>query len=272
MAKNELQTTREQISFAHRRYPTYCVSPNLISAAGSEEFPGFGGTGFFARRGDEVFYVTARHCLTKDPNEDIASLAARLHIPYTLTSSTQTTNDYVQFAEVISLPHKSDDIPGRFVDVLVLTIHRPVDTYLYDMLLERAVKLPPNGAWLDKFVQHPTAKADFDRGKGIRFTAIGYPKEGTSSKIEYPDGAPVEIVTQSAKFHGFLGKGTGPDRYMLNDVSWGGDLNGFSGSPIIVGFKNEDGYNFALAGMLVSGGPKKVQFIRISLITEALKT
>ena len=27
---------------------------------------------------------------------------------------------------------------------------------------------------------------------------------------------------------------------MLNDVSWNGDLNGFSGSPIIVGFKNED--------------------------------
>ena len=126
-----MQKTREQISFVHSTYPTNCVSPNLISAQGIEEFPGFGGTGFFARRGDDVFYVTARHCLTKKPNDDIASLAARLHIPYTLTSSTQTTNDYVQFDEVISLKHDSDDIPGQFVDVLVLTIHRPIDARLY---------------------------------------------------------------------------------------------------------------------------------------------
>ena len=105
----------------------------------------------------------------------------------------------------------------------------------------------------------------------IQWPAASWPW-GTSSKIDYPEGEPVEIVTQSAKFDGFLGRGTGPDRYMLNDVSWDGDLNGFSGSPIIVGFKNEDGYNYALAGMLVSGGPKKAQFIRISLITEALKT
>lgn len=241
MVGTDVKETRQQISFSHRTYPTDCVSPNLISAEGIEEFPGFGGTGFFARRGDDVFYVTARHCLSKQPDADIAGLAARLHIPYLLTSSTQSTNDYVQFDEVISLKHDSDDIPGQYVDVLVMTIHRPVDANLYEVLLERAVRLPPSGAWLDDFVQHPTVKADFDSGKGIRFTVIGYPKEGTSSKIDYPEGEPVEIVTQSAKFHGFLGRGTGPDRYMLNDVSWDGDLNGFSGSPIIVGFKNEDG-------------------------------
>lgn len=156
--------------------------------------------------------------------------------------------------------------------VLVMTIHRPADSGLYEKLLARAVKLPPNGGWLDNFAQHPTVKADFDSGKGIRFTAIGYPSEGTVSKIEYPEGQPVEIVTQSAKVDGHLGKGTGSDRYMLNDVSWDGDLNGFSGSPIIVGFKNADGHNYALAGMLVSGGPKKAQFIRISLVTEALRS
>jgi hypothetical protein len=58
---------------------------------------------------------------------------------------------------------------------------------------------------------------------------------------------------------------------MLYDVSWDGDLNGFSGSPVILEFKSEDGRNYALAGMLVSGGAKKAQFIRISLITQALK-
>lgn len=266
------EVLRQKIAFTHSTYPADCASPNLITADGIEEFPGFSGTGFFARRGDEVFYVTARHCLTKQPDADIASLVARLHIPYRLTDSTVATDDFVQFDKVISLKHSSDDIPGQFVDVLVMTIRRPADTSLYETLLARAVKLPPDGQWLDNFVQHSRVKPDFDNGKGIRFTAIGYPNEGTVSNIEYPEEQPVKIVTQAAKIDGHLGKGTDIDRYMLNDVSWGGDLNGFSGSPIFVGFKNEDGHNYALAGMLVSGGPKKAQFIRISLLTEALKT
>ena len=48
-------------------------------------------------------------------------------------------------------------------------------------------------------------------------------------------------------------------------------MNGFSGSPVIDGFRDDAGNNYALAGMLVSGGAQKVQFIKISLITEALK-
>lgn len=266
-----MQGTRLEISFVHSEYPTDCISPNLMSVEGMEEFPGFGGTGFFVRRSDEVFYVTARHCLTKQQDVEIGSLAAQLHIPYTLTQSTRTTDDYVQFDEVISLKHNSDDIPGQFVDVLVMTIHRPADADLYEKLLARAAKLPPNGRWLDNFVHHPVTRAQLDHGNGIPFTAIGYPSAGTATKIEYPERQPIEIVTQSAKIVGHIGKGTGPDRYMLNDVSWNGDMNGFSGSPVIVGFKNEGGHNYALAGMLVSGGPKKAQFIRISLLLEALK-
>jgi hypothetical protein len=271
VAVDALTKMRARISFAHSTYPDACVSPNLLSVEGLDEFPGFGGTGFFARRGDDVFYITARHCLTKQEEIDIASLAARLHIPYALTDSTRTTTDYVGFAEVLSLKHDSEEMPGRFVDVVVLTIRKPENKELHEKLLERAVKLPPSGQWLDSFVMHPVVKDDFEAGKGIRFTAIGYPQQGTATKIEYPAGQPVEIVTQAAKFSGHLGKGTGPDRYMLNDVSWEGDLNGFSGSPVIVGFRNQEGNNYALGGMLVSGGAQKAQFIRISLITEALK-
>lgn len=266
-----LAKLRERISFVHKEYPADCISPNLMSIEGIEEFPGFGGTGFFARREDIVFYITARHCLSKLHNVDIARLAARLHIPYSLTGSTLTTTDYVQFGEVISLKHDSDDIPGSFVDVVVLTINRIAMPSLYDKLRARSVKLPPSGQWLENFVHHPVAKDDYESGKGILFTAIGFPKDGTASKIEYPDGQPVEIVTQSAKFSGYLGRGSGPDRYMLNDVSWQGDLNGFSGSPVIVGFRNGDEGGYALAGMIVSGGAQKAQFIKISLITEALK-
>jgi hypothetical protein len=256
----------KRISFIHNEYPVECISPNLLSIEGIEAFPGFGGTGFFARRGDAVFYITARHCLTKQQDVDITRMVVGLHIPYSLTGSTSRTTDYVQFGEAITLKHDSDDIPGRFVDVVVLTINRPAMPSLYDKLIARAVKLPPSGKWLENFVQHPVAKVYYETGKGIPFTAIGYPLDGTVSKIEYPDGQPVDIVTQSALFSGHLGRGTGPDRYMLNDVSWQGDLNGFSGSPVIVRY----GDNYALAGMLVSGGGQKAQFIKISLITEAV--
>lgn len=260
-----------RIGFTHSAFPADCVSPNLMSIEGVEEFPGFGGTGFFARRGDAVFYITARHCLTKQDDVDIASLATQLHIPYTLTGSTRSTDDYVQFAEVLSLKHDSADIPGQFVDVLVLTIRRPRSAVLYASLIQRAVKLPPNGRWLDSFVAHPMVKDDLKATKGIRFTVIGYPEHGTDTQITYPEGAPIEIVTQVAEFSGYLSEGTGPDRLMLNDVSWKGDLNGFSGSPVIVQFRNSERNNYALAGMMVSGGAQKAQFVRISLITEALK-
>ncbi|MGM9488089.1 hypothetical protein [Ideonella sp. YS5] len=271
MTAQNLDAKRLQISFVHPAYPTSCISPNLMTAEGVDEYPGFSGTGFFARRGDTVFYITARHCLTMDQDADVAALAARLHIPYSLAARTESTDDYVQFEDVLSLKHESDDVPGRFIDVLVLTVRRPTGAALYNELLERAVKLPYNGQWLDQFVNHPSAKEDLESGKGIRFTVMGYPREGTASQIEYPEDEPVEIVTQAARFSGYLARGTGPDRYMLTEVDWPGDLSGFSGSPVIVGFRNDEGSNYALAGMLVSGGGRLAQFIKISLITEALK-
>ena len=58
---------------------------------------------------------------------------------------------------------------------------------------------------------------------------------------------------------------------MLNHVSWLGDLIGSSGSPVIVGVRNDEGRNYVLAGMLVSGGAQSAQFIRIRVIADALK-
>lgn len=262
----------ETISFAHTTDPAICASPNLMTADGAEEYPGFSGTGFFAKRGDEVFYITARHCLTKDHDADISALAANLHIPYDLNGDTETTRDYVQFNQALSLRHESDDIAGKFVDLLVLTISRPPEKHKYEKLLNRAIKLPPTGEWLDRLIEHPSVKNDFETGKSIRFSVVGFPHEGTTSNIEYPDNMPIKIVAQAAKFLGYLGRGTGPDRYMLNEVTWPDDLNGFSGSPVIVHWRKGDNSNYALAGVMVTGGGNKAQFIRISLVSEALKS
>lgn len=266
MHGEDLAAMRERISFVQDRYPNDCISPNLITSPGLEEYPGFGGTGFFAKWESQAYYITARHCLTKQKDVDVGQLAARLHVPYSLSCSTHTTKDYVQFSEVLLLKHNSDEIPGAFVDVLVFPISRSENAAHYDNLLARAVKLPPTGQWLDEFIQHPVARNDYERGKGIRVTAIGYPVDGTASAIEYTENQPAEIVTQFAKLSGYLSKGAGPDRYMLSEVSWEGDMNGFSGSPVFVGFRHNGTPNYALAGMLVSGSSKKAHFIKISII------
>lgn len=259
------------VSFLHSGLPVNCISPNIMTEADLEEYPGMAGTGFIARRGDRLFYITARHCLTKDHKVDIGALAGRLHIPIRLQGRTAKSSDYVQFDHAISLRHDSEDIPGELVDLLVLSIVTPSIDKQRKHLLSRAVKLPPNGQWIDGFFTQPIVQDGIDKGKGPNFTVVGYPKKGTNSEIFYPeqDGEKLNIHMHPAKFQGRLARGTYPDRYKLTEVTWEHDLNGFSGSPVFVAHENEHGYQYALAGMAVIGGNGAAQFIKISIISLA---
>lgn len=119
----------------------------------------------------------------------------------------------------------------------------------------------------------PLVQERISDGKGPKFVVIGYPKFGTSSEISYPEkaGESLDIKTQAAKFHGYLADGFYPDRFKLTGITWKHDLNGFSGSPVFVAFKNENGPQYGLAGMLVTGGNGMAQFIKISVITQAIQ-
>ncbi|GBH18451.1 Pimeloyl-ACP methyl ester carboxylesterase [Pseudomonas syringae pv. actinidiae] len=66
------------------------VSPNILVHQDYEKFPGLQGTGFFCSKNGVLYYVTARHCLTKDNKEDIAKFAAMLRIPF--SQSTDSTS------------------------------------------------------------------------------------------------------------------------------------------------------------------------------------
>ncbi|OUL90113.1 hypothetical protein [Paraburkholderia hospita] len=244
-----------------------------MTEADLEEYPGMAGTGFIARRGDKLFYITARHCLTKDHKIDIGALAGRLHIPFSLQGETVKSSDYVQFEHAISLKHQSEDLPGELIDLLVLNIAIPSNQKQRKHLLNRAVKLPPSGQWLDGFFHLPVVQNGINEAKGPKFTAIGYPKEGTSSEIFYPEqeGEKLNIHTQPAKIHGYLAQGAYPDRYQLTGMTWQHDLNGFSGSPVFVAYKNENGHQYGLAGMMATGGNGMAQFIKISVITSAIQ-
>lgn len=261
------------ISFVHSGFPQNCVSINLIVEPGYERYPQRSGTGFFAKRGDQLYYLTARHCLTKDQTADVSEIAARLHVPIYLQGRTLTSADYVSFSDAISLKHNSEDIPGEVIDLVVFSIEKPVKESNRKHLLSRAVKLPPSGLWLNDFTEHELAAGAIESGEGITLTGIGYPYEGTATDIEYTNepSQSIEIVTQQAKFTGHLTNAYSPDRAMLHNVSWDQDLNGFSGSPVFIGFKNRHGNQYALAGMLVTGGNRKAQFIKIGVIMSAFK-
>jgi hypothetical protein len=261
------------VSFLHSGCPIRCIALNLLTEEGWEQFPRRLGTGFFARRGTKIYYLTARHCLTKELDADIAQVAVRLHIPYFSEGHTLSSDDYVSFDEAISLRHNSPDIPGELLDLVVLSVAEPKSDRNRKHLLSRAAKLPPTGEWLDEFIAHPVALGAVTAGAGITLCGIGYPYEGTQTDITYADdhSEPLEIVTQAAKFTGQLSHGGSPDRLMLNSISWSHDLNGFSGSPVFVGHRTEHGPQYALAGMIVSGGGGRAQFIRISVIRKGFE-
>jgi hypothetical protein len=261
------------ISFIHSGYPKDCASINLIVEPGLEQFPQRSGTGFFVKRGKKLYYLTARHCLTKNQFDDISKIAAKLHVSFYLQGRTTTSADYVSFSEAISLKHDSEEIPGVLIDLVVLSIDLPSREKDRKHLLSRAVKMPPTGEWLDAFMAQDLAQSAIKAGEGITLSGIGYPYDGTATNIDYPEmpSQPIEIVTQQAKFTGHLAEGYSPDRAMLQNVTWDRDLNGFSGSPVFIGFKNRNGRQYALAGMLVTGGNGKAQFIKIGIIMSAFE-
>jgi len=260
-------------SFPHSEFPINCISPNFLVSDGWEQYPRRLGTGFFARRAEKIYYITARHCLSNDPNANINSLIAGLHIPIYLEGSTASSSDYVSFGEMVTIKHNSQDIPGNFLDLVVLSVVEPINSQKWESLLSRAAKLPPTGEWLDNFMAQSRVRDLIAAGESIEFSCIGYPYESTLTDINYPDheNEQLRIVTQSVKFTGNLSPGTYSDRLMLTNLSWVNDLNGFSGSPVFVSYPSESGCMHALAGMVVSGGACKVQFLKIGIICQAFK-
>lgn len=260
-----------EISFLHSGMPINCISPNIIVEAGMEQLPGMAGTGFIARHKNRLFYVTARHCLTKNDDLDIGIVSRGLRIPVSLNSD--VGSDCLEFDKAISVRHKNHDIPGLFLDLVVLSIATPLRSKERKQLLSRAVKLPPTGDWLDRLFANPIVQEDINSGRGPKFTVIGYPYSGTDSMIIYPEncGGFPYVDIKPAKFHGYLAQGDYPDRYKLTGLTWKHDLNGFSGSPVFVAYRNADGHQYALAGMIVTGGGQFAQFVKINFITQAIE-
>jgi V8-like Glu-specific endopeptidase len=253
---------RSRIALLHSGLPD-CASPIVSHADGHPDILGMHGTGFFARKGNAVIFITARHCLGSGNEEDLSEAASRLRIPYILNGVKKSDRDFIEFDSVYSFEHQSSDIPGSFVDFVILTITVKPGTWQDKRLRSRAAKLPPTGNWLDEFARTRISQQAFLNRGIIQLVTVGYPRYGTQTEIDDLG----DVVTQSVVACGTLGPGVYPHTMTMTDITWQNDLNGFSGSPVFLSYRSENGIQCALAGVLVAGGNRQAQFIRINQIT-----
>lgn len=254
-------TTQQKIPFLHSGIPD-CTSPVVSYAEGYPEYPGIHGTGFFARKGNFVIFITARHCLVNNNADDVRSVASRLQVPYALEGYKSSRKDYVEFDGVYSFSHQSAEIPGKYADFVILTIKIRPGSWQDKHLRSRAAKLPPTGNWLDDYCRAQITEQFVLNGGNIPMLILGYPHEGTSTEVSTERG----IFTQRVIASGMLRPGVYPYTMSLVNITWSHDLNGFSGSPVFLVFRDMHGPQYALAGMIVLGGNRQAQFIRISQI------
>ena len=254
------------ISFVHPAFPAESISPNILVSEGLEQYPGFQGTGFFCVKNNSLFYLTARHCLTKDNSVDISNLAKCLRIPF--SPSTDLDRSTVPFDCAYSVIHNSEDLPGVYLDAVAFRVANCISAEKRELLMKRAVKLPPSGEWFRKFLNSGQAKACFESGAGIKLTGAGFPLDDEFTVAEYPEGDN-ELAAMRATpvgFKGEVGPGAYDDRVKLNNVTWSGTTNGLSGSPVFIGFAKNNEPSYALVGMFVTAGGGMGQMMTVDFL------
>lgn len=252
----------QKISFLHSGLPN-CTSPIVSHIVGYPEYPFMHGTGFFARKGNALLFITARHCLTKSGQDDVPSIASRLQIPYKLSGYKSHRGDFVEFDSIYQFKSPLENSPDDYVDFVILTIKVTPKSWQDKHMRSRAAKLPPTGEWLEIFTRHQIVEQALLTGTEIPLVAVGYPHEGTLNGIDDNGG----IIVQRVLTSGFLRNGTLAHTMYIDDIKWDHDIGGFSGSPIFLRYTNQNGIQYALVGMIILGSHKKAHFIPISLIT-----
>lgn len=257
-----------KVSFAHTDYPIECISANIFVEKDFEDYPYRRGTGFFAKRGRDLYYITAKHCLEKHDKHSTSDAAARLRIVAQFNKSNIRANDYVLFEKMVILKSQLLGIE-EIADVLIFPITKFKNNKQREIIFSRAVKIPPTGNWIDELINSPIAQEDIVAERGMSVSSIGYPTSGTATDITNFKDNNDTIVLQAAKFSGDIAISSDDNKLKMTNISWEGDLDGFSGSPVFVGYKNESGKNYALAGMLITGSSRQAHFLKINVITKA---
>lgn len=237
-----------------RYIPFYSVSAIILENKDYSDMPFFSGTGFFVNFPlfDEIFFVTAKHCIIGSDGKELGTVKIKYH-------PNQTDNESVNFHEYILTKEVNAPVEEETEDIAIFIVGRVTDEK-QKMLRSRALRLLHQDD-IDLIIKK------LKETKGSVRT-VGFPS--VSKDIDYDQGV---ATIQPRGFHGKItGDGDLKNRYKIEGLNWkDGGLEGFSGSPILELLPSPDGNIVPVPiGVLVTGNVKSAQFLSINVVSNTI--
>lgn len=232
--------------------PFQSVAPIVLLNDAYPDYPFFSGSGFFVEFSpyDSIFFVTARHCIFNEDN----SLKGDIQISW---HTSQNLSEPVPFSKCMIAKTKNSS--GFFEDICVFVVGS-IASEKAQFLKNRSLKIQHQEN-VDLLLQH------IEHAKE-NLRIVGFPS--CSKEIDYdsqkswatPRGIYGKIVVGSLR----------DDEYEMSDLNWrGGELDGFSGSPVLALCRDLSGNVVAVpVGIVVRGSSKKFTAININVVTNLI--
>lgn len=230
--------------------PYDAVAPILIFDK-NQEILFYSGTGFFVKflPYSNIFFVTAKHCIKSDDNIDYGKI-------YVHAMPKSLCTDFVLFSKYI-IGGKSK---SYFDDVAILEVDKKDNNY--ENIKKRSIRLIHQNDVLyilDDAVSNNRHK----------LRTVGFPSVDT----KYIDYEKNIAVFQPRGFYGDSIRYE-HDMYSMKNLNWGdneGNLNGFSGAPVIEFIPSKGGgWEPIPVGIITNGGNGVAWFISINIVTDLI--
>ena len=199
--------------------PHDSVIPIVLESHGHHFYSGTGFFVYFPQFVEDIFFVTARHCLKNDAKDEFLG-----DIKISYKNSAEVGSPVLEFECFLETSYR--DSEDQSLEDIIIGVVKRTTLDNHRVLKERSLR-----------ILHQD-DVDFLLEKTIElngnFRTLGYP--GVSKEIIYDeDGLEIKGISQSRGFYGKFKKSTLFDNwYEMTHTSWKeGEISGFSGSPII---------------------------------------
>jgi hypothetical protein len=235
--------------------PFHSISPILLKNEDFPNFPFFSGTGFFVNFPpyEDVFFVTAKHCALNHDN----SSKGIIDVPLQKNQECKLKIIFTGYLLIKTNP--DDDVE----DVIVYVVDKACNNQL-ELLKDRCLRLLNQDS-----VNRILTLSLIMNGK---LRAVGYPGvEGKAIDYENKHG--------TVQPRGVIGELSAVEEdgywYTLNNINWqvaNGDMEGFSGSPILEFIPvASDAIEVIPVGVFSTGNGGVIRFIKINAVTDAIE-
>lgn len=235
------------ISNTSKYIPYECISSIMIEHEELPEYPFYSGTGFYSffPPHEDIFFITAKHCILNDSNELMGKIKVSL-------KADGICKKAVIFKEILT----GGDLerPDEIEDIAVLVVG-DMSREDRNYIISKALRLRHQNC-VNNIIDY------IIRFKG-NIRTVGFPS--VSKDISYEES---KAEQQPRGFHGkIIAKGEFKNWYRFVISNWkDGNLEGFSGSPILELIKINDKVLSVPIGVMVT----ESQFISINFATNLI--